>query len=264
MNDSLLLIARWATALAPPPSLRYQRTGRYSAQDGLALIALDLAGPAFNTVVAIGESSPPPDEVFRLAEEFFAGRAGDWGVTVEGGAEHPLEQEVLRRGWELIEQEPAMVLPAIPNPVPALPGLTVHRVTDQRTLRDYQVTADAGFAPPGGTDAAGPSISEAFVPSLACALDPDIAPLIGYADDGQPVAAATLLRIDQTALISGVAVLPAYRRRGYGEAITGAAIGEGAARGCTTAALRASAMGYPVYLRMGFVPVCRFVSYAPP
>jgi hypothetical protein len=28
--------------------------------------------------------------------------------------------------------------------------------------------------------------------------------------------------------------------------------------------LTASEMGYPVYLRMGFVPVCRYRTYLPP
>jgi hypothetical protein len=35
-------------------------------------------------------------------------------------------------------------------------------------------------------------------------------------------------------------------------------------RGCTAAVLKATAMGYPLYLRMGFVEVCRMRVYAPP
>jgi len=51
------------------------------------------------------------------------------------------------------------------------------------------------------------------------------------------------------------------RRRGYGAAMTWAAIAEGVKRGCTAAALRATEMGESVYAAMGFVDVCTFRTY---
>lgn len=268
VSDRLRSIAHLTTALAPSPVLRYQRHGRYERQDGMALIAYDLPGPGFNVAVALGPT-PPPDEVLRRAAAFFAHCTDGWGLTVEADAGHPVEAEIVRRGWAVIEEEPVLVLPAIPAPPPAPPHLTVQHVTDESMLADYRATADAGFAagepvadapPPVGNE---PSIAEALIPSLACALDPDIALFVGY-HNGTPVATAAMHRIENAAEIAGVATLPAHRRRGFATAVAWAAIAEAAARGCTAAALRASAMGYPVYLRMGFVPVLRYRTYAAP
>jgi ribosomal protein S18 acetylase RimI-like enzyme len=52
--------------------------------------------------------------------------------------------------------------------------------------------------------------------------------------------------------IANVGVVPQARRRGIGEAMTGRALSDAVRAGCTAAYLQASAMGYPVYERMGF------------
>ena len=57
-----------------------------------------------------------------------------------------------------------------------------------------------------------------------------------------------------------MATPPEFRRRGYGAAATWAAIEVGAQRGCDHAVLQASEMGAPVYRRMGFVDVGRYVQ----
>lgn len=262
----LRAVAQWSLAMACWPLMRYQRYGKYALVDGVTFSACDLPGPGFNYVAAYGPT-PPPERVLAAANAFFAGREGGYGVLVEAGAEHPLEAEVRGRGWRIDEEEPALVLPLIPRPPSPPAALEIRRVADEPTLRDYRATADAGFAPEGaGADDAGgpePSISEALVPSLGCALDPDIALFVGYIE-GAPVATSGVLRMEKTANIHGVTTLAPYRRRGIGAAMTWAAIAEGAARGCVSAALRASAMGLPVYLRMGFVPACVFRTYALP
>lgn len=271
MTDNLRSIAHWATALAPSPLLRYQQRGRYAVVDGVTLVSFDLPGPSFNTATVLGPA-PPPEKVLALASDFFGGTEGAWGVTVDADTGHPVEAELRARGWPVVEDDPALVLPVIPPAPAAPPGLAIRGVVDEATLVDYATAAEAGFAPPADPTAprsatsgpyAGINITRALIPSVACTLDPDIALFVGYAGD-RPVATSALYRIDRIAEIAGVATIPAYRRRGYGEAMTWAALAEGAARGCASAALRASEMGYPVYIRMGFVPVCRFRTYAPP
>ena len=46
--------------------------------------------------------------------------------------------------------------------------------------------------------------------------------------------------------------------------MTWAAVAAGLERGCDVIILSASEMGYSVYLRMGFVPVCRYRTYIRP
>jgi hypothetical protein len=53
------------------------------------------------------------------------------------------------------------------------------------------------------------------------------------------------------------------RRRGYGEALTWAAVAGGQRAGCTIASLQASALGKPVYARMGFSDVLGYEHLLP-
>lgn len=72
--------------------------------------------------------------------------------------------------------------------------------------------------------------------------------LVGVVD-GEPVATATGIDLGDTVGIFGVATRKAYRGRGYGTALTVAAIGETRA---AQAWLQATDAGHPVYRRMGF------------
>ena len=72
---------------------------------------------------------------------------------------------------------------------------------------------------------------------------------------GRAVATALLLLQDGVAGIHLVATSSDCRRRGYGTAVTAAALGYAKAAGYRSAALQASAMGKGVYGRLGF---CEF------
>jgi tetratricopeptide (TPR) repeat protein len=102
-----------------------------------------------------------------------------------------------------------------------------------------------------------------FLPSLAAGLDPAVALLVGYVE-GRAVASARLVCLGPIAEITGIVTVPSAQRRSYGTALTWAAIAAGRQRGCKAATLTASAMGYPVYLRMGFRPVGLFRTYLLP
>ena len=82
--------------------------------------------------------------------------------------------------------------------------------------------------------------------------------------EGQPVTVSSLVVTGRTAGIYGVATIPAYRQRGFGEAMTWRAIREGVERGCEMANLTASDLGRPVYERMGFRVVAPFLIFARP
>jgi predicted acetyltransferase len=53
--------------------------------------------------------------------------------------------------------------------------------------------------------------------------------------------------------IAWVGTIPECRNRGFGEAVTWAAVREGLRRGACFANLQASPMGRPIYERMGFI-----------
>ncbi len=67
-----------------------------------------------------------------------------------------------------------------------------------------------------------------------------------------------LVVVHPVAGVYNIATLPAYRRRGLGEALTWHAVSRGAEAGCTIASLQTSEMGESIYTRMGFR---RWASY---
>jgi ribosomal protein S18 acetylase RimI-like enzyme len=144
-------------------------------------------------------------------------------------------------------------------------GLEIKRVRHAEGRRDLIRVLAAGFGAPtaeGGTELSADAF-DSFAPSLACALDPDVALLVGYLD-GRPAASAFLFVVGPIAGITGVATIPDYRRRGLGMALTWAAVRAGAARDCTCATLAALGASFDLYRKMGFVHVCNHRAYAPP
>jgi GNAT superfamily N-acetyltransferase len=259
MTELLREIAYRALPLGHFPQLRYQPGGRYAEQEGVRLIDWGDAAPSGGVAVALGET-PPLARVIAIADAFFAGRPGAFGVRVDRDAEQPLEAELRERGWQSHDDFPSMVTAPIP-PTPAPPAeLAIRRVVTAQELEEWYQAASPGARPLG--DPPEVDYNRIFIPSLAVAHDPLIALFTGYLD-GRPVASSGLFITDGIAELAAVATWPDVRRRGYGAALTWAAIAEGAARGCTSAALRASALGEPVYARMGFAYVCTFRTYTP-
>jgi GNAT superfamily N-acetyltransferase len=211
------------------------------------LFAIGPADGGFREALVVGPSSP--DRVFALAEEFF-GLGARFNVTVEGEAAQPMEAALRDAGWLLDEEEPALVLTPLPATVPPPPpALKIRRVTDETGLADFRAVSGTG---------------ERIIPSLEAVLDPGVCLLVGYRE-GRPVATSRFnLQDGAIADINGVVTVPEERRRGYGTALTWAAIAEARARGCTAAELTATEMGYPVYVKMGFIPVCTYRTYVPP
>jgi ribosomal protein S18 acetylase RimI-like enzyme len=258
----LRLIAHRGLALRPSPMLRHQKNGRFALREGVALTDWGLPAPSFKKAAVLGPA-PPLGRVRELAAEFFG--SSDYGVMVEADAGHPVEAELRAAGWSVAEDEPALVLPALPELPAPPPGLTIRPVTDTASRGDALAVMAAGFGAPTA-DLGEPLSAEAmdgFGPSLACALDPDVAVLVGYAG-GRPVSAALLHRIDEVAVIAGVATVPDCRRRGFARALTWAAIRAGADRGCACATLGALGASYSLYLGMGFRRVCNHRTYVPP
>jgi len=229
----------------PSPLQRYRSVpGRHTIHGDLILTAGGGPGPDFNIAFVLGPMTP--ESVFALADAFFD--ATGYAIVVESDTAQPIEKAIQSRGWQLDEEEPALGLAPIPAPPPSPTGLTIRPVTTDVEFADFMAVSGTG---------------RRWIPSLAAALDPAVALFVGY-NGGEPVATSRLTCCGTVGDINGVVTLPTHRRRGFGAAMTWAAITEGARRGCVAMTLTATAMGYPVYLRMGFVPVCTYRTYVPP
>lgn len=82
---------------------------------------------------------------------------------------------------------------------------------------------------------------------------PNLTLYLGYVA-GVPVVTALCSSAHKVATIHVVCTLPAYRKHGFGAALTWQAVQDGMAEGYTVSFLTATAMGYRVYARMGYQP----------
>jgi GNAT superfamily N-acetyltransferase len=251
-------IAHDSLSLTEAPYVKHYRRGRFRSWNGVGFTASVLPGPGFNFAAVLERPAPALDELLPVARDFFAGCDKGWGVLVEGDAGHPMEDELRGRGWRIDEDEPAFVMPDITvaiNP-PARPDLAVRRVLTAADEDCYMNLVGAAFGAP-------PELTAQMTPAIPYLGDPDIALFVGTCD-GTDVAGTGYSRSGATAVVWGVATLEAYRGRGFGAALIGAALTHAAARGCTSASLRSGPKSVPLYERVGFKYVCRHRTYAAP
>lgn len=228
-----------------PPMQRYhQRPARRQLHDGFAFLDLSGQGSAVNCITVYSE--PDPVQLVQLARAFFGSDGFD--VIVESETATAFEARLIEHGWQLDEEEPAMLLTPIPEIPSTSTELDICRVTTEAALADFMGITHTGHR---------------WIPSLAAATDLDVAIFVGYVAD-LPIAASRINCMGEVGDINGVETVPDYRRRGIGTAMTWAAVAAGRDRGCSAITLSASAMGYPVYRRMGFEPICVYRTYIQP
>ncbi len=86
---------------------------------------------------------------------------------------------------------------------------------------------------------------------------------LGWAS-GRAVATSVSYSSDGVTVILGVSTLPRASGRGYGEAVTWAAVRDGITNGSDTVSLQASPLGFPIYHRMGFRRIFDFEEWVVP
>jgi len=255
---ALRAIAHDSLCLTESPYLKHYKDGRFRSWKGVGLTASELPGPGFNFAAVLHPGAPTFDELMPVAREFFTGCSEGWGILVEGDSGHPMEAELLSRGWKIAEDEPAFVVEPIEpsETVSSPPDLAIRVVRTQTDADSYcAITGEAFQAPP--------EMAEKMLPSLDFVLDPDIAIFVG-AVAGTDVTAVGYSRSGSTAVLWGTATLEARRGRGYGASVTRAALAHAASHGCTSAALRSGRLSIPLYERIGFRYVCQHRTYAFP
>jgi GNAT superfamily N-acetyltransferase len=126
---------------------------------------------------------------------------------------------------------------------PDLPGFQIRRVDDQGGLDDHRAVVTEGFDV-ARTVAIGTTDID-LLGTLECTI------YVGYAG-GLPVTSGLGWRSGRTIGVYAISTVPAARRHGYGEAMTARVVADGIAAGCDVAALQASAVGRPIYERLGF------------
>lgn len=204
--------------------------------------------------------SAPPGDVKALvgrARRFFPS-----GYPFEILSPAPGERDPFA-GFPSAGSGPALRLPGmwmdLPLSFPSPPaGLSVRTVADRDGLSDFRRVMGSVYHIPAG-------FLRIVFPGSALRGDGSAARvrlILGYAGP-RPVAGSVLVATDGIAGVYWVATDLRQRRRGYGEAVTWAALAAGEELGARVGFLQASPLGRPVYERMGFRTVLEYQPWQP-
>jgi hypothetical protein len=227
--------------------------GRSLQRDGLAAVDLGRPAPGANVATLLAPLFPiGMDAVLAALDEFYAFKAGTASGTVFLFSPWPTP-DLRPHGWTLVDYPPLMLRPAGGAAPPSPSRLRIEEVQDEASLRAFETTIVRGFAM-ADIEAQGPGA--AFSAGL---LTDDRQRLwVGWEDD-LPVAAAMAFVAAGINDVTLVATVPEARRRGYGAAVTWRAT---LADPTLPALLLATEEGRPVYERMGYMTLFRFVLWS--
>jgi GNAT superfamily N-acetyltransferase len=217
-----------------------------------------LGHPWFNGVLSTNEGASDPDTVIAQTLAYFRSRnVGHFTWWFDSGLEaFALRQRLLTHGFVLDEDTPgmAMDLATLDGAAQKPAGLMIARVEDDARLQEWVRTCLAGFEFPARWEA------PFFDLMAGLGIGGSLWHYVGYLD-GRPVATSTLFVAAGVAGVQFVGTVPEARGRGIGGAMTLAALLDARALDYRIGILQASAMGVPVYRRLGFHACCQMSHY---
>ena len=244
------LESHWRHARLAPGGRRRDWPGATALASAIPSVVTNLLFVHDPTTV----SSATIDEASR-----FFDRSTSWRLIVPAEGAPVVPRLTTRLTISPSRSVPGMVLDPIP-PAPDPPtDLAVREVSDPAALRDYRRAGGLGFGIPRWIL----RVAMPRCPRRTPTEDDGIRLFVGYRG-GEAVATSALTVSDGVAGVGFVATVPRARRRGFGAALTWAAIDAGRADGARVGFLQASTMGRPVYEAMGFREVTEYHQWVVP
>lgn len=234
-------------------------SGEIRALDGSVAIFSGLDYGVFNIALL---SSPASDgelesRVHDVAR-FFRERTLRWSFwlcddMIDGAAAKRERQTFANFGMRVISHPPGMLAPTLAPPARPLPQLECRPVCDAASRSAFAEITSASFDIPYTV--------ARTVYSREQAWQGDYRGFVGIVQ-GRVVSIVALVAAADVIGVYSLATVPAFRRRGYGEAVLRAAVAQMRERtGLTRLALQSTEAGYELYRRLGFREVTRFTVY---
>ena len=200
-----------------------------------------LGKSAFNIGVVIGKLETNADAALQSAQTWFDTRGVNSRFDLRSWADSELVAAAVRAGYQRWWTEPALLLHPLPERFWQPPGFDARLVQTHEDAEAYSRLESEEH----DDQAFQTSMAETAMRMPGCQL------LLGTSD-GVPVSRSMANRTGAMVGVHNVYVPPTLRGRGFGAAITAAAISAGREAGATAACLEATQLGLPVYLNMGF------------
>jgi len=175
-----------------------------------------------------------------------------FSILVREGRSPAVEQAAVDLGFERTVQFPGMAVTPDEFHDPIVPDVEVLRVETADGLAQVLAVAAAGFGIPPELAASICSLEVAALEGLVYYL---------ARAGGRDVSTAAGFTIGGGTAIFSVATAPDDRGKGYGGAVTAAAVRDGFAAGADFAILQSSPIGESVYRRLGFRDVDAYLLY---
>ena len=229
-----------------------ESTGHPVERDGgVSLVSSGSPVQFFNRAFVEDDPEDPAASLDR-AREFF----GDlpFLFEVRRGLHPRAAAEATRRGLPVLLAEPGMAMsPIVVNATQtASDDLEITLASPEDLSTNLEIQAEAFEVPVE-------LITPVFLPLMTA---DNVRCFTGW-HEGEPVATSVVVADDGLAGVYSVATRARARGRGFGQAMTAAALRAGVEElGCTASYLQASAMGKGIYERMGYRVVAEYDGYA--
>ena len=247
----------YAVAFAAAPGITAIRRPDLVARRG------EIAHPYLNVVLGAWAAPEAADSVIRDARAALGGpgRPFTW-IVWPSNTPADLGARLEAAGFEHDPDDHAPLMAAdletadLDGDLP--PGLVIEQAADPSSLAEGDPVAMSMM----DDEAAVAAFAGAYA-AMAFGPDPALVCFVARLE-GRPVATSALYTGTGVAGLYGVGTLREVRGRGYGRAVSAAALAEGRRRGLRIGALLSSDLGLPVYRRLGFQEVGSARFYASP
>jgi hypothetical protein len=238
---------------------RYATRGALDEAEGIVLCSGGSWIPVVANVAFRTDEDVEAGEVVARAGTFFGELGRGFTVMVrDDGSDEDLRSAALRAGLEPFGHGAPQMLAREPVQDPrGVEGVELRAVDDATGLHAFGEVNGAAY----GTYGMPPDVIGRLFDREGAVLDDPSVHLVVAWRGPEPVATALVYESDGVASVQWVGTVPHARGTGLGALVTASTTNLAFDRGASSCTLQASAMGEPVYRRLGYETIYRYNDY---